>query len=284
MRCRTSVEAAYNRVMKANVAHLPHRSLRYFESGGGRPVLLLHAFPLSADQWLPQLHRVPVGFRFVAPDLRGFRGVGPAFEDLGLGQLSIDDYAQDVIALAAHLDLDRFVVCGLSMGGYVAFALQRLVPARVAGLILSNTRAGADSADARAGRDRMIDLARHEGPEGVAREMVPKLLGDTTRRDQPDLADAVRRLILVNSVDGIVSAVGALKTRADSTPGLAEIGCPALVITGEEDAIIPVSEAEVMARGIPNASLVVLPKLGHLSNLEDPAAWSRAFEAGLNAM
>jgi pimeloyl-ACP methyl ester carboxylesterase len=270
--------------MKANVAHLPHRSLRYFESGGGRPVLLLHAFPLSADQWLPQLHRVPVGFRFVAPDLRGFRGVGPAFEDAGLGHLSIDDYAQDAIALAAHLDLDRFVVCGLSMGGYIAFALQRLVPARVAGLILSNTRAGADSSDARAGRDRMIELAKREGPEGVAREMVPRLLGETTRRDQPDLAEAVRRLILVNSVDGIVSALGALKAREDSTPGLGEIGCPALVITGDEDAIIPVSEAEVMARGIPNASLVVLPKVGHLSNLEDPSAWGHAVVAGLNAM
>lgn len=270
--------------MKANVAHLPHRSLRYLESGGGRPVLLLHAFPLSADQWLPQLHRVPLGFRFIAPDLRGFRGVGPAFEDPGLDHLSIDDYAQDALALAAHLELDRFVVCGVSMGGYVAFALQRLVPGRVAGLILSNTRAAADSADGRAGRDRMMDLARREGPEGVAREMVPRLLGETTRRGQPDLTDAVRRLILVNSVDGIVSALEALKTRPDSTPGLGAIASPALVITGDEDAIIPVSEAEVMARGIPNASLVVMPKVGHLSNLEDPGTWSRAVEAWLNGM
>jgi len=270
--------------MKSDVAHLPHRSLRYFESGGGRPVLLLHAFPLSADQWLPQLHRVPLGFRFIAPDLRGFRGVGPAFEDPGLGQLSMDDYAQDVLALAAHLELDRFVLCGVSMGGYVAFALQRLAPGRVAGLILSNTRAAADSAEGRAGRDRMIDLARREGPEAVAREMVPRLLGKTTGESQPDLAEAVRRLIVVNSVDGIVSALVALKGRPDSAPGLGQIACPALVITGDEDAIIPVSEAEVMTRGIPNASIVVLPKIGHLSNLEDPGAWSRAVEAGLNAM
>lgn len=271
--------------MKATVAHLPHRSLRYFESGGGRDVVLLHAFPLSADQWLPQLHRVPPGFRFIAPDLRGFRGMGAAYEDPGLAAgLSIEDYARDVIALAAHLELDRFIVCGLSMGGYVAFALQRLAPNRVAGLILSNTRAGADSADGRAGRDRMIALAGQEGPEAIAREMVPRLLGETTRREQPDLADAVRRLVVVNSVDGIVTALGALRDRPDSTPGLGTIACPTLVITGDEDAIIPVSEAETMQRGIPNASLVVLPQVGHLSNLEAPSAWSLALEAGLNAM
>ncbi|HEX5069111.1 MAG TPA: alpha/beta fold hydrolase [Vicinamibacterales bacterium] len=270
--------------MKANVAHLAHRSLRYFESGGGRPVLLLHAFPLSADQWLPQLHRVPVGFRFVAPDLRGFRGMGAAFEDPGLGSLSIDDYAQDALALAAHLDLDRFVVCGLSMGGYIAFALHRLAPGRIAGLILSNTRAGADSAEGRAGRERMIELARQEGPEAIAREMVPRLLGETTRREQPDLADAVRRLILVNSTDGIVSALGALKARPDSTPGLGAIDCPALIITGSEDAIISLAEAETMQRGIRNASLVVLPKVGHLSNLEAPVGWSKAVDAALTRM
>jgi 3-oxoadipate enol-lactonase len=170
------------------------------------------------------------------------------------------------------------------MGGYVAFAMQRLAPDRVIGLVLSNTRAGADSPDARAGRDRMIDLVRRDGQDGVAREMVPRLLGETTRRHQPDLADAVRRLILVNSVEAITTALGALKTRPDSTPGLGAIACPALVITGDEDAIIPVGDAEAMHRGIPNASLVVLPRIGHLSNLEDPGAWSRAVEAGLNAM
>lgn len=270
--------------MKANVAHLAHRSLRYLESGGGRPVLLLHAFPLSADQWLPQLHRVPIGFRFVAPDLRGFRGMGPAFEDPGLGSLSIDDYAQDVLALVTHLDLERFVVCGLSMGGYIAFALQRLAPSRISGLILSNTRAGADSAEGRAGRDHLIAVVQQDGAEAVSREIVPRLLGETTRREQPDLSDAVRRLIVVNSADGIATALGALKSRPDSTPTLGAIACPTLIITGDEDAIIPVSEAEIMERGISKSSLVVLPKVGHLANLEAPGEWSRAVEASLHSM
>ncbi len=273
---------SYNRRMKAHVAHLPHRSLRYFESGEGRTLLLLHAFPLSADQWLPQLHRVPPGWRFVAPDLRGFRGVGPAFEDPGLHDLSIDDYADDVLALAAHLELTRFAVCGVSMGGYVALALHHRAPDRVTGLVLSNTRSGADSADARAGRDRNIDLARREGPDGIAREMVPRLLGESSRRERPDLEDAVRRLILVNSTDAIVTALGALKTRPDRTPMLPSITCPVLIVTGDEDVIIPVPEAEAMARSLPaGATLVVMPHIGHLSNLEDPVEWNRVLDRWL---
>lgn len=264
--------------MKSHVAHLPHRSLRYFESGGGRPLVLLHAFPLSADQWLPQLHRVPPGWRFIAPDLRGFRGVGPAFEDPGLAHLTMDDYADDVLALMTHLEVERATVCGLSMGGYVAFGLVRRAPARVAGLVLSNTRSAADTEPGRAGRDKMIEVARHDGPAGIAREMVPKLLGATTRADQPDLEDAVRRLIVVNSVEGITTALGALKTRPDSTPLLASISCPSLVITGDEDVIIPVAEAETMHGAMPGSSIVVLPRVGHLANLEAPAEWGSALE------
>jgi pimeloyl-ACP methyl ester carboxylesterase len=266
--------------VKTHVAHLLHRSLRYFESGSGRALLLLHAFPLSADQWLPQLHRVPPGWRFIAPDLRGFRGVGPAFEDPGLASLSIDDYADDALALLAHLEVDRAVVAGVSMGGYVAFAMCRRAPKRVAGLVLSNTRAAADSDEARAGRDRMIDLVRREGATGVAREMTPKLLGATTRQEQPDLEDAVRRLIVVNSTEAIVGALGALKTRPDATPMLAEIGCPTVIIAGAEDAIVPVAEAEAMHGAIRESSLVVIPRVGHLSNLEAPGLWGRAMESG----
>jgi 3-oxoadipate enol-lactonase len=246
------------------------------ESGEGRVLVLLHAFPLSADQWLPQLHRVPKDWRFIAPDLRGFRGVGPAFEDPGLAGLSIDDYADDVLALLTHLDIDRAVVCGLSMGGYVALAMWRRAPKRVAGLVLSNTRAAADSEEGRAGRDRMIALAGQEGAEGIAREMLPRLLGATTRAEQPDLEVAVRRLILVNSTEGIVAALGALKTRPDSTPLLATITCPTLVISGEEDVIIPPAEAEAMHHAIPVSALAVLPRAGHLSNLEAPSTWGQA--------
>lgn len=264
--------------MKSQVANLLHRSVRYLESGEGQPLILLHAFPLSADQWLPQLHRVPTGWRYVAPDLRGFRGVGPAFEDPGLGDLSIDDYADDVIQLMSHLDIDQAAVCGVSMGGYVAFGMLRRAPSRVTGLVLANTRSTADTEEGRAGRDRMIDLVTREGAGAVGREMVPKLLGETSRSNQPDLEDAVHRLIQMNSTEGIVAALRALKGRPDSTPLLSTISCPTLVVSGDEDVIIPSKEAEAMHRAITGSTLTIFPKVGHLSNLESASAFSKAIE------
>ncbi len=197
----------------------------------------------------------------------------------------MDDYADDVLALLTHLEIDRAVVCGLSMGGYVAFALLRRAPKRVAGLVLSNTRAAADSEAGRAGRDKTIDLARREGAGGNrARDGAAACWARPTRKEQPDLEDAVRRLIVVNSTEGIVAALGAMKTRPDSTPMLAAIACPTVVMTGTEDTIIPVAEAEAMHRAIPGSSLVVLPRVGHLSNLEAPGGWGSALATGLAAM
>lgn len=270
--------------MKTDVAHLPHRSLRYLTSGEGRALVLLHAFPLSADQWLPQLHRVPPGWRFIAPDLRGFRGFGPAYEDPGGANLSIDDFADDVAALLTHLEVERAVWCGLSMGGYVALAAQRRVPSRVAGLVLSNTRGGADSPEARAGRDRMIDLVRREGPAGVAAAMTPRLLGESTRRDRSDLEDAVTRMILVNAAEPIATALAALRDRPDSTPLLGTIASPALVLAGDEDVVTPIADSEALAGGIPGATLEILRGVGHLSNLEDPLGWNAAVHRFLGRM
>jgi 3-oxoadipate enol-lactonase len=264
--------------MKTQVADLPHRSLRYLDSGAGRALVLIHAFPLSADQWLPQLHRVPPGWRAVAPDLRGFRGQGPAFEDPGLTGLSMDDYAADVLALMTHLEIDRAVIAGLSMGGYVAFAMLRGAAGRVAGLVLSNTRATPDTDESRAGRDKMIDLVTSQGIGPVADAMAPKLLGETTRREQPDLGDAVRRLILVNGREGVAAALGAIRDRADSTPLLASIAVPTLILHGDEDTVIPVDETHAMHRGIAGSALVVLPRVGHLANLEDAPGWNRALD------
>jgi 3-oxoadipate enol-lactonase len=262
--------------VRARVANLPARSARYLEAGAGHVVLLVHAFPLSADQWLPQCHRVPAGRRVIAPDLRGFRGAGPAFEDVGLDGVTIDDYARDVLELLSHLDVDRALVVGLSMGGYVALALARLAPARVAGLLLANTRAGADSDEGRAARDRMATLVARGGPAGVAREMLPKLLGDTTRRGQPDLEDAVRDLILANSAEAVTAAILAMKSRHDATPFLSSLSCPVGVVWSDEDAIIARAEAEALTGAIPGAELTVIDGAGHLSNLERPAAFEDA--------
>jgi pimeloyl-ACP methyl ester carboxylesterase len=190
--------------VQASVVRLAGGAIRYLESGAGQPLVCLHAFPLSADEWLPLLSNPPRGFRVIAPDLRGFRGPNsttPAATG-DLTSVTIETYAQDVIALLDYLKIDRAVVAGVSMGGYVALALARLAPARLAGLVLVSTRATADSAEGRAGRDRLIELVTREGPEALAREMLPKLLGETTKREQPEVVDAVRRLIVANTTPG----------------------------------------------------------------------------------
>ena len=261
------------------VAHLADRSVRYLEAGRGQAIVLLHAFPLSAEQWLPQLHRVPVHCRIVAPDLRGFRGSGPAFEAAGLEGVTIDAYASDVLALMTHLDIPRAIVGGLSMGGYVALALMRLAPARVSGLLLANTRAGADSAEGRANRDRMIALVRRDGPAAIAREMVPKLLGATTQREQPDLADAIDQMIRMNPSDAIAAALAAMRDRPDSTPLLPLIACPTTIVTGDEDTVIPAAESAAMHALIPGSRLVTIPKVGHLSNVEGSDLFSTVLAA-----
>jgi 3-oxoadipate enol-lactonase len=250
------------------VAHLADRSVRYLEAGSGRTIVMLHAFPFSAELWLPQLSRPPRGCRIIAPDLRGFRGSGPAFEDPGVEGVTMDGYASDVLALMTHLDIERAVVVGLSLGGYVAFAMLRRAPERVGGLVLANTRASADSAEGRANRDRLIGVVKRDGPDAIAREMVPKLLGPTTQREQPDLADAIGRLIRMNSPEAIAAGLAAMRDRPDSTPLLPSIACPTTIVTGAEDTTIPVSEGAAMHASIPGARWVVIPGVGHLSNVE----------------
>jgi len=272
------------RMMESKVANLPDRSVRYLEAGSGRAALLLHAFPLSADQWLPQLHRAPPGWRFVAPDLRGFRGAGFAFEETGLERATMDQHAVDVLALMSHLDIERAVIAGLSMGGYITFALMRRAPTRVEGLVLANTRSTPDSIEGLAARDRLIELATREGAAGVAREMLPRLLGSTTVREQPNLVDAVRRLIEMNTTDGLVSALRAMKIRLDSTLVLPAIVCRTLVVAGAEDSVVAETESHAMRRAIPGAEILVIPGAGHLSNLEAPQAFNEALAGFLQTL
>jgi 3-oxoadipate enol-lactonase len=150
---------------------------------------------------------------------------------------------------------------------------------RIDGVIFANTRAGADSPEGRANRRNMLALVDREGPSGVAREMMPKLLGKTTRETNPEIEAFVRRLIKQQSPVAIRAAIHRMMHRPDSTPLLASIKVPALVITGEEDELIPIDESRAIASGIAGAKLVVIPRAGHLSNLEQPDAFNDALNA-----
>jgi 3-oxoadipate enol-lactonase len=254
------------------------RRLRYLQAGSGWPLILLHAFPLSADLWRPQLDRVSRGWQFLAPDLRGFgRGVLPPTS------MTMDDMAAEVSAFMDALEIDRAVIGGLSMGGYVTMALYRLAPERFTGMLLANTKASLDSPEGRAAREQMIELVRSEGASAVADQMLPKLLGATSQRARPYLDTLVRRLIEGNSPEGIGAAIHAIKDRPDSLPTLEHTAVPALIITSDEDVIIPVSESEAMHSVMPRSQLVVLTAAGHLSNIEVPDDFSEALGTFLTA-
>lgn len=237
--------------------------------GTGVPVLFLHAFPLQKAMWEPVMDRLE-GRAALAVDLPGFGGSRPVPE-----QPSMTGYAAGIAAFLDALGLDRVVPCGLSMGGYLAFAFWRGHRERVAGMILADTRAGADTPQAREGRLNLIARLKEEGSR-AATQSLPGLLGRTTREQRPELLQELERWVLANPPEGIAAASQAMADRPDSTALLAEIDVPALVVVGEEDEISPPAEAEAMAAGLPRAELVRIPGAGHLTALEAPDAFAEA--------
>ena len=252
----------------------------WLEAGSGWPVILLHAFPLDAGMWRPQLEQVPEGFRFIAPDFRGFGRSGTIPPEGGShsegGRYTMDGYAADIDAFMDALELEDAVIGGASMGGYVAFALFRRAPARFNALVLADTRPQADTPAGREGRVRMRARLAEGGPRAVADDMLPKLLSERAPSGDPAVVARVRAMIERQSAAGIDAAIGALMDRPDSTADLRRISCPALVLVGELDTITPVADAQAMQQALPRSTIAVSPGAGHLSNLEQPDACNRA--------
>lgn len=247
-----------------------HHTIRYLTGGNpaaSRVLVLLHAFPVGVCLWEPQLDAWP-DWRVLAPALPGFDGSTP------LDEPSTDAYARQVIGFLSALNVPRAVCAGLSMGGYILFALLRARPELVKGLILADTRSGADTEDGRAGRQRMRDTLAKDGVEAVGREVIPKLLGDTTRRDRPAVAARVQALIAAQLPAGVDAAIRVLMTRPDAAPQLAAIEVPTLIVVGEEDVLTPPAEAERLHAAIQGSTLARLPGAGHLSSLETPGAFN----------
>lgn len=251
--------------------HHAGRTISYLDVERSGPshhaLVLLHAFPLAGEMWRPQFAAVPAGWRVVAPDLRGFGASSP---DVPSEPVSIDDYARDVIALLDHLELHRVVVGGNSMGGYAAFAMLRLAAERVKGLVLADTKSEADSESARADRAVMLEILASGGVAAVWERMQPGLLGRTTRASRPEVVERVRHLVLEQPAAGVRRAIERLRSRPDCTPLLPGIGCPTLVIVGEEDQIAGVETARRIHEKIPTAELAVIRGAGHLAGLEQP--------------
>ena len=253
--------------------------MRVLEAGDGRPIVLLHPFPLNANYWAPQLASPPAGWRILAPDFRGFgtQGAGDA------SVRSIDDYARDVIATLDARRIERAVVAGVSLGGYVALAIARLAPARVAALVLANTRMDADPPDNRANRLKLLELIAREGSAGVARDM-PKLFGGTTISGRPELVERARAVIADAPAEGMAAAVRAIMTRPDATAVAAAFRGPVLLVSGEEDALTPPPLQQAMLEVMTQARLEVIPAAGHLASLEQPEAFNAVLQRFLHTL
>ena len=248
------------------------------DRGEGTPLVLVHGFPFAAESWSGEADALSTKMRVIAPSMRGF-GATPPSE---LGELSMDTMADDVAAILDGLGVtERVVVGGLSMGGYVAMAFARRHPRRLRALILADTRAEPDSVEARANRDRGI--ARVEGGEleGWVTDLLPVLLAPETRAARSELVGRVRAMAMRAAPSSVSAMLRALRDRPDARPELASISVPALMIVGAEDALTPVTASRAMVEAMPagRASLEILPRAGHLSNLEAPAAFQAAVAA-----
>jgi 3-oxoadipate enol-lactonase len=250
------------------IAQFGNARIGYDDIGRGSPVVFLHAFPLDRTMWAPQTSALAEGWRCLTVDTRGFG------ESIADGPFSVDEYADDVVAVLEAAGIARAVIVGLSMGGYVAFALWRRAPERVRALVLADTRAGADTPETRERRQELIELARTHGVAPIVDRQIVGLLGKTTRERRADIEGSVRAIAMNSTVDGIVGALAALLGRPDSTPTLATVTVPSLIVVGDEDVLTPPKEARAMHAAMPGSRLEVLARAGHLSSMERPAAFN----------
>jgi 3-oxoadipate enol-lactonase len=235
--------------------------------GEGPAILFVHGYPFDHTMWRDQIDGLE-GYRRIAPDLRGM-GQSDA-PDLGY---SMAIYAADLAALLDALGEEKVILCGLSMGGYIAFEFLRNWRPRVRGLVLMDTRAEADTAEGRKNRDAAAALAREAGGAAVAESMLPKVLAPETLARRPDVVERVRSLMAATPVAGMVGALLAMRDRAGSEALLPTLaGLPTLVVAGESDGLTPPDQARVMAQAIPGARLEVIPWAGHIPPVEQPAA------------
>lgn len=224
-------------------------------------VVLLHAFPLNGDMWRPQLEGLSGRWRVIAPDI-----VFP--------EPSVDAAADEVARVLDDLGLDQVVLGGLSMGGYVSMAFWRRHRHRVRAMVLADTRATADTHEVRERRTRQQEQVAGGDTSAVVEAMVDGLPGAYTKEHRPEVMAQVRRLMEGATAEGITAALEAMKRRPDSTPDLATMDVPVLVVVGEEDTLSPPDVAQQMCAALPAGRLARIRRAGHLSSLEDPAAFN----------
>jgi 3-oxoadipate enol-lactonase len=251
-------------------------TLSYTEAGQGTPVVLLHGFPLSGVIWHEQQRRLGERYRVIAPDLRG-HGRSPAPS----GVYDMDLMARDVLALLDSLAIDKAVIMGHSMGGYVTLAAWRRAPERFLALGLIASQAGADTEESRKGRYQLAEKVAAEGSKAVAEVMIPKLFAATLPAEAP-IVEQVRQMILNTQPAGIIGTLKGMAVRPDSSTLLPNLRIPVLLLTGDKDQIIPPEKAKAMAAANGTAVLTTVANAGHMPMLEQPEATTTAISTFLS--
>ncbi|MDD9820780.1 MAG: alpha/beta fold hydrolase [Nitrospira sp.] len=252
-------------------AHINGIDLAWSDTGQGAPIIFLHAFPMNRTMWEPQVAGLTHRYRVITIDLRGH-----GESDAPLWRYTLGHFVEDIIGILDHLAIAQATFVGLSMGGYILFALYRMDPVRVRSLVLADTRATADTPETRATRFSMAQVAYRRGASAIADLMLPTLLSPRSLAHRTDVRDRVRAIITGNQASGIAGDLMAMEERPDSTPLLSRINVPTLVLVGEDDRASPPAEMERMAGHIPASTFVRIPHAGHLSNMENPEAFNAA--------
>jgi 3-oxoadipate enol-lactonase len=233
--------------------------------GEGPSIVLLHAFPVDHALWQPVAERLATRYRVVLMDLRGHGG-----SDSGQGPATMEKHANDVVRVCDAAGVGKAAFGGVSIGGYVLLEFWRRYHPRVAALILADTRAQADSEQARAARLQAADDVEKNGPDAFLDSLVPKLLGETTRRNRPDLVASARVMMNRMTVAGIAAVQRGMAVRPDSVPTLSSIDVPTLLLFGDEDTVTSAAYGELLRCSIPNSRLQIVPQGGHFAVFERP--------------
>jgi pimeloyl-ACP methyl ester carboxylesterase len=254
--------------------------IEWREAGKGEALLFVHGFPFNSAMWGPQLANLPEGWRGIAPDLRGFGASGEGKEPVYTMEL----FARDLAALLDHMKISKAVVCGLSMGGYIAFEFWRLFNERVRALVLADTRAGPDTEDARNSRERLAEKVEAEGITPVVESLLPRLIASSTRHSKPGVMAQLKAMMQETPAATMARSLRGMAWRPDSEPLLRTIDVPCLVVVGTEDAITGRGQAEFLARGIRGSGMVIIEDAGHVPPLEKPEEFNQILATFLSRL
>ncbi len=252
------------------IAQVNGLELAYEDAGTGPPLVLVHGYPFNRSLWASQVEALKSTHRVVTLDLRGL-----GESALAGSPSTMKDMANDVAVLMDHLEIQRAVIGGLSMGGYVTLAFYKQFQLRVRALILADTRAQADTDEARLVREQQAQQILEDGMGATADAMLPKLLHPETVSKRPEIVKRVRDMILQTKPAGAAAALRGMAIREDQTALLRRVLVPTLIIVGREDAITPVRDSESMHQQIDGSRLVIIDNAGHVSNLEQEHRFNR---------